>query len=107
MRHSIACMIVGALIGASVIGATWYGQRDAGWSRATLTEYTQNLVGGNDELQHACIPTDTGGGVWQCAQPTRQDTALRACLLNDAYVGVTQENTRHLLVQCMDDYLAR
>lgn len=63
-------------------------------------------------LNHACIPTvtsrnDAGGeDVSQCLQPSVDDTALRACLLNDAYVGANVEDDRHLLVQCMDDWKA-
>jgi hypothetical protein len=57
------------------------------------------------KLNHACIPTDTGGGVTQCLQPSVIDTALRACYRNDSYIGKTQEDTRHLFVQCMSDYL--
>jgi hypothetical protein len=33
-----------------------------------------------------------------------QSNALHACLLNDSYIGVTQEDTNHLLAQCLDDY---
>jgi hypothetical protein len=33
--------------------------------------------------------------------------AVQPCLLNDAYIGRTQEDTHHLLAQCIDDYQQR
>lgn len=54
-------------------------------------------------LMHACIPTDTGGGVTQCYQPTQYDITtrkmmddLRLCIANTAY-------TRDMIPQCIDD----
>lgn len=55
-----------------------------------------------NRLNYACMPVDTGGGVTQCLQPSVKDTTLRSCLLNNNNIGVTQEDTRHLLVKCLD-----
>lgn len=60
-------------------------------------------------FEHACIPTDTGGGVTQCLQPpVSASLAVRACFRNAGpYMGRTQEDTFHLLAQCFDDYMER
>lgn len=59
-------------------------------------------------LDHACVPVYTGGGVTQCAQPDtevqRVERALRACMLNAAYVASTQADTWAMHAQCLDDW---
>lgn len=112
--HRRAVLIAGALFFTMVGFALGQGNtpRPGSMSDDTQVEYIQNLTGGVRQLmdrvtilEHACVPDDTGGGVTQCANPTPQDTGVRACMLNDSYIGKTQEDTRHMFVQCLDDYI--
>lgn len=108
-RHPVVATCIIVLM---IAGAHSTGRASASAGRAlSLTQEVQVLQGQVRILQahvarldRACIPRATGGGVTQCLQKTYDEIGLRACLLNNAYVGVTQEDTRHLLVQCLDDF---
>jgi hypothetical protein len=112
-RHPwVVCACLVALITAGGANARAH---DSSMTRAQLTEYVQNLVGGQRQdmerlarLERACVPQYTGGGVTQCAQPSipemRLMQAIQGCLTNPAYVGVTQEDTLNLLAQCLNDW---
>ena len=115
-RSRVAPWMVVVLMRASVAHAGHTPARqDASMTRAQLTEYVDNLVGGQRQdmerlavLERACAPRYTGGGVTQCAQPglaeQRLSKALRACMTSSAYLGVTEEDTWALKAQCMDDW---
>jgi hypothetical protein len=105
-------MIAGAMIGASIVGATWIdvarsdNAKGVVMSDNTQTEYILNLQGAATQFGEACVPKDTGGGVTQCANPTMFDSAIVACFDNiEAYRGANIEDTFHLLHQCVFDWV--
>lgn len=50
----------------------------------------------SQRLDRACIPTDTGGGVTQCLQPTVFDTNLEACIQSLLPYSQLAQCVRHM-----------
>lgn len=98
-NHGRRMFALGIIVGALVVGVFHAG----GTTNAQAG--TRTLEARVAILEHACVPINTGGGVTQCNNPTTRELAYMACLRNNAYIGATQEDTRHLFVQCVDDYM--
>jgi hypothetical protein len=67
-----------------------------GFSTYGLTRTVDDLRIQARDLDRACIPTNTGGGVTQCRQPNMADENIRLCLRANVY-------PRTLLGQCLED----
>lgn len=107
--YALRTLLTGRLLPWAVIVFAVVGTAHAGTAHGTasgdvaLHALTQRVA----VLERACVPVATGGGVTQCAQPgvytLKFARALRACMTNSAYIGVTQDDTWSLHAQCMDD----